>query len=164
MPRKSSATERPVSFTNLDKLFWPKLGITKRDLIQYYLDVAPALLPHLEDRAMVMKRYPHGAGGEFFFMKRAPSPRPRRRGPRHVRRGRPVHDRSSRRADARPERRRRRRQPDRDPRQGDHIGDDLVLEIDEGDNDQRRDKGEQENGVRRDAEVQNGQGKEQSGQ
>ncbi|HEU4509886.1 MAG TPA: non-homologous end-joining DNA ligase [Pyrinomonadaceae bacterium] len=68
--------KQSVKLTNLDKLFWPKLGITKRDLIQYYLDVAPALLPHLEDRAMVMKRYPHGAGGEFFFMKRAPTPRP----------------------------------------------------------------------------------------
>ena len=68
--------QQSVKLTNLDKLFWPKLGITKRDLIQYYLDVAPALLPHLEDRAMVMKRYPHGAGGEFFFMKRAPTPRP----------------------------------------------------------------------------------------
>ena len=68
--------KQSVKLTNLDKLFWPKLGITKRDLIQYYLDVAPALLPHVMDRAMVMKRYPQGAGGEFFFMKRAPSPRP----------------------------------------------------------------------------------------
>ena len=54
---------------------WPKLGVTKRDLIQYYLDVAPWLLPHLTDRAMVMKRYPNGAAGDFFFMKRAPSPK-----------------------------------------------------------------------------------------
>jgi bifunctional non-homologous end joining protein LigD len=68
--------ERIVKLTNLDKLFWPRLGVTKRDLIQYYLDIAPALLPHLRDRAMVMKRYPNGAAGEFFFMKRAPSPRP----------------------------------------------------------------------------------------
>jgi bifunctional non-homologous end joining protein LigD len=45
-------------------------------LIQYYADVAPLLLPHIRNRAMVMKRYPHGAAGEFFFMKRAPSPRP----------------------------------------------------------------------------------------
>jgi bifunctional non-homologous end joining protein LigD len=67
---------RVVRLTNLDKLFWPKLGITKRDLIQYYVDIAPALLPHLKDRAMVMKRYPNGAAGDFFFMKRAPSPRP----------------------------------------------------------------------------------------
>jgi len=48
----------------------------KGDLIQYYADVAPLLLPHIRDRAMVMKRYPHGAAGDFFFMKRAPSPRP----------------------------------------------------------------------------------------
>ncbi|MEP6818617.1 MAG: non-homologous end-joining DNA ligase [bacterium] len=67
---------RVVKLTNLAKPFWPKLGITKRDLIQYYADVSPYLLPHLTDRAMVMKRYPNGAAGDFFFMKRAPSPRP----------------------------------------------------------------------------------------
>ena len=65
-----------VRLTNLRKLFWPELGITKGGLIQYYADVAPVLLPHIRDRAMVMKRYPHGAAGDFFFMKRAPSPRP----------------------------------------------------------------------------------------
>jgi bifunctional non-homologous end joining protein LigD len=67
---------KDVQLTNLDKPFWPELGITKGDLIQYYADVAPLLLPHIRQRAMVMKRYPHGAAGEFFFMKRAPSPRP----------------------------------------------------------------------------------------
>ena len=67
---------REVRVTNLDKPFWPDEGITKGDLIQYYADVAPLLLPHIRNRAMVMKRYPHGAGGEFFFMKRAPVPRP----------------------------------------------------------------------------------------
>jgi bifunctional non-homologous end joining protein LigD len=67
---------RQVKLTNLAKPFWPALGLTKGDLLQYYADVAPALLPHLKDRAMVMKRYPNGAAGEFFFMKRAPSPRP----------------------------------------------------------------------------------------
>jgi bifunctional non-homologous end joining protein LigD len=65
-----------VSLTNLRKPFWPELGITKGDLLQYYADVAPLLLPHVRDRAMVMKRYPNGAAGEFFFMKRAPKPRP----------------------------------------------------------------------------------------
>ena len=65
---------KQVKLTNLDKPFWPDL--TKGGLIQYYVDVAEWLLPHLHDRAMVMKRYPHGAAGEFFFMKRAPSPRP----------------------------------------------------------------------------------------
>jgi bifunctional non-homologous end joining protein LigD len=68
--------KKEVRLTNLDKPFWPELGITKGDLIQYYADVAPLLLPHIRDRAMVMKRYPHGAAGEFFFMKRAPTPRP----------------------------------------------------------------------------------------
>ena len=67
---------RQVKLTNLNKLFWPELKITKRDLLQYYADVSPVLLPHIQDRAMVMKRYPNGAAGEFFFMKRAPSPRP----------------------------------------------------------------------------------------
>jgi len=67
---------REVRLTNLDKIFWPALGLTKRDLLQYYADVSDALLPHLTDRAMVMKRYPDGAASEPFFMKRAPSPRP----------------------------------------------------------------------------------------
>jgi bifunctional non-homologous end joining protein LigD len=66
----------PVTLTNLQKVFFPGLGLTKRDLLQYYLDVSPWLLPHLKNRAMVMKRYPNGINGEFFFMKRAPSPRP----------------------------------------------------------------------------------------
>jgi len=66
-----------VRLSNLGKVFWPKLGVTKRDLLQYYADIGPALLPHLLHRAMVMKRYPNGVGGKFFFMKRAPSPRPR---------------------------------------------------------------------------------------
>ncbi len=65
-----------VHLTNLSKVFWPEHGITKRDLLQYYADVAPYLLPHLADRAMVMKRYPNGATGKCFFMKRAPVPRP----------------------------------------------------------------------------------------
>ncbi|HKA25213.1 MAG TPA: non-homologous end-joining DNA ligase [Candidatus Eisenbacteria bacterium] len=67
---------REVRLTNLSKVFWPHLGITKRDLLQYYADISSYLLPHLADRAMVMKRYPNGAAGDFFFMKRAPSPRP----------------------------------------------------------------------------------------
>ena len=67
---------REVRLTNLRKIFWKKLKLTKRDLLQYYADIAPWLLPHLVDRAMVMKRYPNGAEGEFFYMKRAPEPRP----------------------------------------------------------------------------------------
>ena len=67
---------KEVRLTNLRKIFWVALGLTKGDLLQYYADVAHVLLPHIRDRAMVMKRYPHGASGEFFFMKRAPEPRP----------------------------------------------------------------------------------------
>ncbi|MDB5318828.1 MAG: hypothetical protein JWN40_459 [Phycisphaerales bacterium] len=67
---------KKVALTNLQKPFWPELGITKGDLVRYYAEVSNVLLPHLRDRAMVMKRYPHGAHGEFFFMKRAPTPRP----------------------------------------------------------------------------------------
>ncbi len=65
-----------VTLTNLDKVFFPQAGLTKRDLLRYYADVAPVLLPHLRDRAMVMKRYPNGIRGKWFFMKHAPSPRP----------------------------------------------------------------------------------------
>jgi bifunctional non-homologous end joining protein LigD len=67
---------KTVRLTNLRKLFWPELGIMKGDLLRYYADVSDVLLPHLVDRAMVMKRYPQGAHGEFFFQKRAPTPRP----------------------------------------------------------------------------------------
>jgi bifunctional non-homologous end joining protein LigD len=80
IPEAPNATlrlgRREVQLTNLDKIFWPELGLTKRDLLQYYADMAPWLLPHLHDRAMVMKRYPNGIRGKCFFMKRAPSPRP----------------------------------------------------------------------------------------
>jgi bifunctional non-homologous end joining protein LigD len=71
-----SVDGKDVRLTNLRKLFWPELGFTKGDLLRYYASVADVLLPHIRDRAMVMKRYPHGAAGPFFFMKRAPSPRP----------------------------------------------------------------------------------------
>jgi bifunctional non-homologous end joining protein LigD len=67
---------RRVRLTNLRKVFWTESGITKRDLLQYYADVSPYLLPHLRDRAMVMKRYPNGARGKCFFMKRVPEPHP----------------------------------------------------------------------------------------
>ena len=63
---------RVTTLTNLDKPFWPALGLAKRHLLQHYIDVAPWLLPHLRDRAMVMKRYPDGIDGESFFMKRTP--------------------------------------------------------------------------------------------
>src|SRR5258708_3039308 len=71
-----TAAKKDVRLTNLRKIFCDHLDLTKGDLLQYYADVADVLLPHIQNRAMVMKRYPHGAAGAFFFMKRAPSPRP----------------------------------------------------------------------------------------
>ncbi len=71
-----TANKRRVALSNLDKVFWPQTGATKCDLLQYYAAVAPVLLPHIRNKAMVLKRYPHGAEGDFFFMKRAPTPRP----------------------------------------------------------------------------------------
>ena len=67
---------RTVELTNLGKIYWPEAGYTKRVLLQYYADVSPALLPHLRDRAMVMKRYPNGIHGKCFFMKRTPPSHP----------------------------------------------------------------------------------------
>lgn len=81
LPRRDNEVQvklgrRSTKLTNLQKIFWPALELTKRDLLQHYIDVAPWLLPHLADRAMVMKRYPDGIDGESFFMKRTPSPAP----------------------------------------------------------------------------------------
>jgi bifunctional non-homologous end joining protein LigD len=67
---------REVKLTNLGKTFFPETGLTKRDLLQYYIDIAPALLPHLKERPMVMKRFPNGIHGKFFFMKRTPGGAP----------------------------------------------------------------------------------------
>lgn len=66
------ANGRDLALTNVNKVFFPATGATKGDLLQYYADVAPFLLPYLEGRAEVMKRYPNGAEGDFFYMKRTP--------------------------------------------------------------------------------------------
>lgn len=64
---------RELRFSNVDKPFWPELGITKGDLIAYYRDVADVLVPHLRKRPFTMKRYPDGWQGKFFFQKQAPA-------------------------------------------------------------------------------------------
>jgi bifunctional non-homologous end joining protein LigD len=66
-----------VTLTNLNKVFFPATGATKGDLLQYYADVAPFLVPYLAGRAEVMKRYPGGAEAEFFYMKRTPANAPK---------------------------------------------------------------------------------------
>jgi bifunctional non-homologous end joining protein LigD len=73
---KLAVESRTLRVTNLEKLFWSEEKITKGALLRYYTDIAPVLLPHLRDRAMVMKRYPDGIEGDFFYMKRPPRPRP----------------------------------------------------------------------------------------
>jgi DNA ligase D len=61
-----------VNISNPDKLFFPERGLTKGDLVQYYVDVAPCALNHIRRRPFHMKRYPHGVDGEFFHQKRVP--------------------------------------------------------------------------------------------
>src|SRR5213596_1804360 len=67
---------REVKISNPDKLFFPKTGHTKLDLVRYYLAVADGALGGVSGRPMALKRYPNGAEGEFFFQKRAPTSRP----------------------------------------------------------------------------------------
>ena len=64
--------EKTVPFTNLDKIFWPDQGYTKGDLIKYHRQVAEWMLPYLEDRPLVMTRFPDGIEGKSFFQKDAP--------------------------------------------------------------------------------------------
>jgi bifunctional non-homologous end joining protein LigD len=67
---------RDVKVSNPGKVFFPHAGITKRDLVQYYLAVGEGALRGIARRPIVLKRYPQGAEGEFFFQKRAPTARP----------------------------------------------------------------------------------------
>jgi bifunctional non-homologous end joining protein LigD len=68
---------RKLSVSNLDKVLYPKVGFTKGQVIDYYIRIAPVLLPHLKDRPLTMKRYPDGVEGEFFYEKNCPSHRPK---------------------------------------------------------------------------------------
>jgi bifunctional non-homologous end joining protein LigD len=61
-----------VAVSNPDKVFFPAVGLTKGDLVGYYLDVASCALPHLRGRPFHMVRYPNGVGGDFFHQKRVP--------------------------------------------------------------------------------------------
>jgi bifunctional non-homologous end joining protein LigD len=65
-----------LSLSNLDKLMYPATGFTKGHVIDYYTRVAPALLPHLRDRPLTLKRYPNGVDGGHFYEKQCPSHRP----------------------------------------------------------------------------------------
>lgn len=68
---------REVTVTNLNKIFYPKTGFTKGQVIDYYIKVSPVLLPHLKNRPISLKRYPNGVEGFFFYEKRCPEHRPK---------------------------------------------------------------------------------------
>src|ERR1044071_530938 len=68
---------RKLALSNLEKVLWPKTGFTKGQVIDYYIRIAPVLLPHLKDRPLTMKRYPDGVEGQFFYEKNCPSHRPK---------------------------------------------------------------------------------------
>jgi bifunctional non-homologous end joining protein LigD len=72
IPEVIKKGKRVLRLSNLDKLFWPEEGITKGDLLAYYRDVAPVLVPHLKERPFTMKRFPDGWQGKHFFQKDAP--------------------------------------------------------------------------------------------
>lgn len=63
---------REISLSNLDKILWPQDGYTKGDLIHYYVEMAPYILPYLHNRPLVFTRYPDGISGKFFYQKNAP--------------------------------------------------------------------------------------------
>jgi bifunctional non-homologous end joining protein LigD len=67
---------RDVALTNLDKVFFPAVGLTKGDLVGYYLEIVDSVLHHVARRPLHMKRYPNGVEGDFFHQKRVPNPHP----------------------------------------------------------------------------------------
>jgi bifunctional non-homologous end joining protein LigD len=67
---------RTLAVSNLDKIFYPEAGFTKAQVIDYYVRIAPVLLPHLKDRPITLKRYPDGVEGFFFYEKQCPSHHP----------------------------------------------------------------------------------------
>src|SRR5712672_2713207 len=69
--------DRKLQVSNLDKVLYPKAGFTKAQVIDYFIRIAPVLLPHLKDRPLTMKRYPDGVEGQFFYEKNCPMHRPK---------------------------------------------------------------------------------------
>ena len=67
---------RTLKVTNLDKVLYPMVGFTKAQVIEYYVTIAPVMLPHIEQRGITFKRWPDGVAADSFFNKRAPSHRP----------------------------------------------------------------------------------------
>jgi bifunctional non-homologous end joining protein LigD len=70
------AGEKLLRLSNLDKVYWPDEGFTKGDLLTYYFNITPVMLPHLIDRPLTLKRMPNGVKGDFFYEKNAPTHTP----------------------------------------------------------------------------------------
>src|SRR5205807_1994662 len=70
------ADGRRLKLSNWDKVLFPQTGFTKGDLISFYGRIAPAVLPHLRDRPLTLKRYPNGVDQQYFYEKQSPSHRP----------------------------------------------------------------------------------------
>ncbi|MFN2526709.1 MAG: non-homologous end-joining DNA ligase [Actinomycetota bacterium] len=71
------AGERELRLSNLDKVYWPEEGYTKADLLAYYFNISPVMLPHLESRPLTLKRMPDGIMGPYFYEKNAPAHTPK---------------------------------------------------------------------------------------
>ena len=69
---------RQLKLSNLEKVLYPAAAFSKAQLIDYYVRIAPVLLPHLRGRPLTMKRYPEGVGGMHFYEKNCPTHRPAR--------------------------------------------------------------------------------------
>src|SRR5947207_4609654 len=67
---------REIKVSSLDKVLYPKAGFTKGQVLDYYIRIAPVLLPHLAGRPLTLKRYPEGVEGIFFYEKNCPPYRP----------------------------------------------------------------------------------------
>src|ERR1044071_9683512 len=67
---------KPLKVSNVEKIFYPKVGFTKGQVIDYYIRISKWLLPHLKDRPLTLKRYPNGVEAPFFYEKRCPTFRP----------------------------------------------------------------------------------------
>jgi bifunctional non-homologous end joining protein LigD len=79
MAKKESVIEvegRQIKLSNLEKVLYPRTGFTKGQVIDYYVRIAPVLLPHLAERPLTLKRYPNGVDGMYFYEKNCPSHRP----------------------------------------------------------------------------------------
>ncbi len=79
MPNKQTLINiagHELKLSNLDKVFYPDNGFNKQQVIDYYIRIAPVLLPHLEGRPLTLKRYPHGVDDKFFYQKECPASKP----------------------------------------------------------------------------------------